>query len=360
MIPAELVAALVAGGVWTRSRAVAHALRLSTATARAHVLAVLAAEIADPGVLDLALAEAEKIESAYARAEVLLRLVPLDQARRPDLVRKTLHATADIAGEHQKAGAITDLAPWLTTVHTDTARKLAEDITTPHARARALTALGDRTGAMAAIHTISGEHDRADALACLTPHLPDAELPDALAVARAITGHHRVIAIAAVATRLPEREKALADLLNVPIPAPEQRAAVHTALARHLPAAVGPALAAVAAIDEPVARADALTNLAPLLTEPQLTDALCAIRSPQDHARCLTALAPHLPDRRQVVKRAHEAAAGIADAHDRAEALTRLVPLLPTAQRREALTAALAAAAEVPTDDSCRDLPAGL
>lgn len=377
-ISPELVAALVSGGVWTKARATAHALRLPTATARASVLAVL-------GDVPLALAEAEQIESAYARAEVLLKLIPLDADRRPDLVVKALRATADISGEHHQAGALADLAPWLTPAQLDTARALAEHITQPHARARALTALGNLTGALAAIRAISAEQERADALAALAPTLPSADLPAALAVAQAITGSHRLIAIAAVAAHLPERDRVLTSLLYTPIP--DHRAAVYTALARHLPAAIGPALAAVLALGEPDERGEALATLAPLLTEPQLTEALGTVESPHAHARCLTALArqlaepqptdaPHtveppqvharrptalasrLPERRQIVRRAHEAAMRITNADDRAEALTRLAPLLPAAPRRQALTDALRAATEVPAER--RDLPAGL
>ncbi|MET8758762.1 NACHT domain-containing protein [Lentzea sp. NPDC004782] len=339
-ISAELVAALVSGGVWTRARAVAHALRLPTATARAHVLAVL-------GAADLALAEAARIESAYARAEVLLKLIPLDPGRRPDLVAKTLRATADITGEHQRAGALADLAPWLTADQRHTALTLARHITQPHARARALTALGDHAGALAAVRAISGEKERAEALAALASHTPD--LPAALTVAHAITGPHRLIAIAALASRLPDRDEVLADLLTTPVP--DHQAEVYTALARHLPDAIAPALAAVT---EDPSRAEAL---APLLTEPQLTEAL-RTAGPQTRARCLTALAQRLPDPRRTLRRAHEAAREITDAHDRAEALTRLAPLLPAAPRRQALLDALAAATAVPPEN--RDLPAGL
>jgi hypothetical protein len=260
-IPAELVAALVTGGVWTQARAISHALRLSTATARAHVLAVLAAGTGAQDVLDLALAQAEQVTSPYPRAEVLLKLVP----HRPGLAAMALQAIAEVAGEHERAGAIADLAPWLTDL--GTARTLAEDLTNPHARARALTALGDRTGALEAVREISSEEDRADALAVLAPHLSDTELAEALAVAETITGHHRATAVTALTTRTPA------------------------------------------------------------------------------------------PDRKPA-REAREAAYAITDPHDRAEALTRLAPLLPVAQRREALAEALAAATA--PDDGGRDLPAGL
>ncbi|MFJ8964759.1 NACHT domain-containing protein [Lentzea sp. NPDC102401] len=260
-IPAELVAALVTGGVWTQARAVTHALRLPTATARAHVLAVLAAETGAQDVLDLALAQADKVTSPYPRAEVLLKLVPC----RPSLAAETLRAITEVAGEHERAGAIADLVPWLSDL--GAARTLAEDLTNPHARARALTALGDRTGALDAVRAISSEEDRADALAVLAPHLSDTESAEALAVAETITGHHRAAAVAALTTRTPA------------------------------------------------------------------------------------------PDRKPV-REAREAAYAITDPHDRAEALTRLAPLLPIAQRREALAEALAAATA--PDDGGRDLPAGL
>ncbi|SFR24780.1 hypothetical protein SAMN04488564_10866 [Lentzea waywayandensis] len=262
-IPAELVAALVAGGLWTQARAVAHALRLPTATARAHVLAVLAAETGDDDVLDLALAQAEQVTAPYPRAEVLLKLVP----HRRSLVPEALRTITDITGEHERAGAIADLAPWLSDL--GTARTLAEDLTSPHARARALTALDDQTGALQAIRAISGEQDRAEALAALAPRLSDPQFAEALAVADTITGHHRVAAVAALTQ---------ADALTTPDPTP--------------------------------------------------------------------------------VREALEAASAITDPHDRAEALTRLAPMLPIAQRREALAEALAAATA--PDDGGRDLPARL
>ncbi|HEX8866074.1 MAG TPA: hypothetical protein VF821_10505, partial [Lentzea sp.] len=356
-ISAELVAALVSGGVWTPARAVAHALRLGTSTARAHVLALIAAE--SPDVLALARAEAEKIESAYPRAEVLLKLIPLDEATRPELVEKTVHAIENVSGDHQRAGAIADLAKWLTPDQLVTARKLADGITHPRARAQVLTALGDTAGAMAAVRRISGEQERADALVALVPHLSRPELPGAMSVARAITGHHQLIAMAEVAARHPDRDSLLAALLNTPVERHHQ-AAVHTALAPHLPAAVATALAALPYIGEPAQHAEVLTKLGPFLTSSELTHALFGLASPHARVRCLTALAEHLADPRNDLSWALRMAGKIAEAHDRAEALTRLVPLLPRAERRRVLTDALTAATEVVDEDYDRDQPAGL
>lgn len=358
-ISAELVAALVSGGVWTRARAVAHALRLGTTTARAHVLALIAAESPDPDVLGLALAEAEKIEAAYPRAEVLLRLIPLDASHRPDLVAKALHATENISGDHQRASALADLVRWLTPDQLGAARWLAYGISHAGARAQVLTALGDRAGAMDAVRAISAEQQRAEALTALVPHLSDAELPEAVAVAQSITGHHWITAMAEVAVRLPERDRLLADLLKTPVD-PHHKAAVHAALAHHLPGAADSALAALVHVEGPARRADVLAMLAPFLGAHELSQELRDVGDPRAHVRCLTALAAHLTEPEKVLRRAHTAAIGIPDAHDRTEALTRLAPLLPAIPRRRALEAALIASTEVVEEEDGRDRPAGL
>jgi TIR domain len=402
-LPVDLVIALVANRVWTVARAVAHARRLPTASARAHVLAVLAGCLPEderPTVLDQALATATAIPSEYARAEVLLKLIPLVSYQRADLVAMALDAAIAIPGEHQRGETLADLAPWLSPDQLDAALAVAADIVGNRARARALTALAplapqDRRvaaldSAVAAASAICGEQDRAAALAELASRLSGAQLDRALAAACAITGHYRVTALAAVAVRLPSphRETALADALTsasaagadptadaepradalatlVPhlpaagavalaaalaIPAPTPRARVLIALARHLPAAAAHALAAVAAIGAATERADAFAGLAPHLTERQLVDALHMIpSSPHARARWLTVIAPHLPaDRREAaVRAAHRAANDTTGAPDRAEALTRLAPLLPAGHRAGALIAALAAATAV-------------
>jgi hypothetical protein len=382
-ISADLAAALLAGGVWTTARAVAYARGLPTASTRGHVFAVLAAHSPDHArreLMDQALAAADGIASPYARAEVLLMLIPVDPDRRTELVGSAWHATTAIAGEHQLAGAVAELAPWLAADQIHAARSVAAGITNAHARASALTALApyvrDQAAtladAMAAARAISGEQQRAEALADLAPHLSGAELTEALDVARAVTGHHRVIALAAVAARLPSPERdAVFDnalAMAVAVPAPAARAGVLAALARRLPDAVAHALTAVAALDGQDTGAEALIRLAPLLTERQLTDALRAFPSPRTHARCLTAHATHLPvgSREPAVRMAHRAAEAITDARYRAEALTRLAPMLPAPQRRDALVAALAAATAVATHGGGahrvdrRDQPAGL
>lgn len=358
-ISAELVAALVSGGVWTSARAVAHALRLGTTTARAHVLAMIAAESPDAGVLALARTEAEKIESPYPRVEVLLKLIPLDATARPDLVAKALHAAENISGDHHRACAIADLAGWLNRDQLGTARRLADEITHPPARAQVLTALGDETGALRAVSAISGEQERAEALTALVPHLAQRRLHRAMAVAWSITGHNRMIARAAVSLRLPERDMLLAELLKTPV-SPDHKAIVHAALAPHLPAAVDSALSAVADMGDPDRRADVLAELAPFLSWRQLSAALRDVKSPRARMRCLTAFAAHLAEPAEILRRAHSAAIMIPDAHDRAEALIELAPLLPTATRRRVLGEALVAATAVEEDEDGRDQPAGL
>ncbi|MFJ5989225.1 NACHT domain-containing protein [Lentzea sp. NPDC092896] len=300
-IPAELISALVTVGVWTQARAVTHALRLPTATARAHVLAVLAADTAAQDVLDLALDQAEQVIAPYPRAEVLLKLVP----HRPSLAAQALRAITDISGEHERAGAIADLVPWLSDL--GPARTLAEGLTTPHARARALTALGDRTGALTAVRAISSEEDRATALAALSGAEP--------AEARAT-------------------------------PAPPDRNQLREA---------------AYAIADPHDRAEALTRLAPLLPPAQrrevLTEALTAATAPDDGGRdlpagldwpgltatrsrpdTLTTMSACLKSRREPVvpqgthlDSALSRATANTDVRTRSRALSELVPHLSTA-----------------------------
>ncbi|MGW5054993.1 AAA family ATPase [Actinokineospora sp. NPDC004072] len=313
-VSAELAAALVAERVWTPERAVAHARRLPTASARAHTLAVLAAT--RPDLVDQAFAAADQVTFPYARVEVLLKLIPLAHDRRTDLVDHVLAAAAD----HPEVFA--DLAPWLSPDRLQVALSTASDIPHARARARALTALAPyvpeaSTGALAAIRAISAEHDRAEAITGLAPHLSDAQLSDALDIAAAITGHHRLPAMAALAgvdTVLPEAH-ALTDKNH---------------------------------------RADTLARLAPYLSVPQLRDAL-ALAVGDRRIDLLLVLARHL---REAAEPAFAAVSGIGEPSARATALTRLAPHLPAGRRRAALRAALAAATAVAPRK--RDEPAGL
>ena len=166
--------------------------------------------------------------------------------------------------------------------------------------------------ALAVIRTIGRESDRAGALTHLAPHLSESLLPEALEVARAIG-----------------RESDRAEAL--------------TGLAPHLPKSLLPeALEVARAIGRESDRAEALRGLAPHLPKSLLPEALEVARAIGDEryrAGALRGLAPYLP---KVIPEALEVARAIGDEIYRAEALTGLAPYLPESLLPEALEIARA------------------
>ena len=185
--------------------------------------------------------------------------------------------------------------------------------------------------ALAVIRTIGRESDRAGALTHLAPHLSESLLPEALEVARAIGRESdRAEALTGLAPHLPA--SLLPEALEVAkaIGRESDRAEALTGLAPHLPKSLLPeALEVARAIGRESDRAEALRGLAPHLPKSLLPEALEVARAIGDEryrAGALRGLAPYLP---KVIPEALEVARAIGDERYRAGALRGLAPYLP-------------------------------
>ena len=348
-----------------RRAVLAQALAAATATQgsfRAGALAELAPNLS-ADLLAQALAIATATATAQHRALALAGLAPyLPEADRRTVLAQALAAATATQGIY-RGMALVELAPHLPADLLAQALAAATATTQDHDRARTLAGLApylpeaDRPAVLAeALSTAANadpEFGRADTLAKLAPHLPADLLAEALAAVTAITiADYRASALAGLAPYLP------ADLLAEALAATAitdhyDWAVALTGLAPYLPEADRPAVLAqaltvAANIANDFYRANTLTKLAPYLPEADqpavLAQALTTAVSTSgaNLVRLLTDLGPHL----SADLLAEALAAAAADSHDfaRAEALTRLAPYLPEADRPVVLAQALAAA----------------
>ena len=117
--------------------------------------------------------------------------------------------------------------------------------------------------------------------------------------------------------------------------------------------------AALAIKDDPEAKAEALSEIAPRLPQPQQHDVLqqalqaaeCIV-NPQSKAQALIAIAPHLPasEQRAVLERALTAVDNLQDDSYKARALIAIAPHLPASEQRAVLERALTAADNLQDD----------
>ena len=207
--------------------------------------------------------------AAYLPAEILARLV----AARIWTIEQALAATALSPYPYGRAMSLAAVLP-----HLPEARRVAElrefFAWADGDRARALKALAVHVpaslmaDALRFAAEIELDGDRADALAALAPHLPAPMLPDALAVATAIDDStDRIEALGALLPRLEgaAREQALE--------------------------------AAFAALDGASVGDHYLSRLVAALAAAapeRVLDVACAIEDPDARAAALTALVPHL------------------------------------------------------------------
>ncbi|MEV0560988.1 hypothetical protein [Dactylosporangium sp. NPDC050588] len=348
-VPAHLVERLVAAGLWSAPRGVAHADRLS---------------------------------SPEGRAGLLNRLLPhLDPAERPAVAARILDGLAGSVGSY-RADQYTAMAAHLAPDELDRVIAAARTVDPPDHRARALAGVAPClpeprraevvAEAFASALLARYPSQRADALAAVAPHLSPAQLASARAAAGAVEeGEHRVSALAGVAAYLPEpdrtavlsgalatadalgdagaRARALSSLgpfaLDEALDAATATASA-TALDRLVPHLredqVEVAFAATLALDW-TDRAFVLRRLAPRLSPGQLDRALAAagdITSPRSRFDLYCTLAPSLPPQR--VARLLEAAGELRGDHDRRDAWSGLAPYAPEPAGRDALTRALA------------------
>jgi hypothetical protein len=286
-------------------------------------------------VVNEALASAWGMSSGLGRAEAVTVLAPCID---PDQLRTAL-VVAVSTDEESRAMGLVALAPRLGSADLAVALNVARSITHPGARAAALTALASQSqvrdedrpnviaDALLAAQAISSngsyryslrsphlsdpqragilapaevsipliaDSAQAEAIATLAPWLAPELIPVALATAEAIHGFARSAAVAALALRLPEAERA--DVLNR-----ARDAAIHLedgfpramALALLVPAlaahethqALQRALEATRVTSDPELQTTAMLNIAPGLTPEFLPAALeiCRLIRDEDH-----------------------------------------------------------------------------
>ena len=173
------------------------------------------------------------------------------------------------------------------------------------------------------------DNKQAEGLRAISPYLPPALLPEALAVARAIGDEYpRAGALIGLVSHLPE---VLPEALEVARATEDEyyRAEALIGLAPYLPEVLPEALEVARGIGDEYSRAEALIGLAPHLSESLLPEALEVARAIgfiEYRAKALTGLAPYLPE---VLPEALEVARAIGFIEYRARALTGLAPYLP-------------------------------
>ena len=361
-IPADLVVALVKAGMWTPSRAVAHARRLHAPPARALLLAALVPLLPDhlrPPAVAWALAAARD-PVTHITGDVLARIAPhltdvadavsiasrvrhggwraaaqaaiarrLDGQSRWSLLRDALDSAMSVAGEHDRAEAVRRILPDLPDDLVDDAVSAAAGTAPPRAAPR------PRIGALLKSTTADGsELARVDELVALIPTSSEDDLAEVLAAAAGISDlDSRAVLLTAVAARLPvgERPPVLAAALTAArtittAPAdpddafaaadhrtragvlagyalPDERT---TAVGHRPPPPLVRTLPEILAMTDPFRRARALASAAPGLTVAEVDVALSAAELLPEEARtrALTGLVPVLGSASQLARAA--------------------------------------------------------
>ena len=216
--------------------------------------------------------------------------------------------------------------------------------------------------ALAAAWEIENEQQRAAALVGLAPHLPELLLRETLAAAQEIEDERcRTEALAGLGPCLPEAERAqvLQEALVTARKSmgEEWGVAVLAKLAPHLPEAeraqvLRAALTAATELWHESMQARTLKRLAPHLPESLLREALSAAWEIEDEVCQYLALVELIPRLAQLgyPEQALAAAQEIQHEFGRAQALTGLAPHLPEAERAKVLREALEAARELKFD----------
>lgn len=354
-IPADLVVALVKAGMWTPSRAVAHARRLHASPARALLLAALVPLLPDrlrPPAVAWALAAARD-PVTHITGDVLTRIAPyltdvadavsiasrvrhdgwraaaqaaiarrLDGQPRRSLLRDALDSAMSVAGEHDRAEAVRRILPDLPDDLVDDAVSAAVGTVPPREMPR------PRIGALLK-HAAPGDDElvRIDELVALIPTSSDGELAEVLAAAAGISDlDARAVLLTAVAARLPigDRPPVLAAALTAArtiTTDPAGEANADEAANRRTRAGV---LAGYAVPDQ---RTTAVGHSPPPPPARTLSEIL-AMRDPFRRARALASAAPGLAVAEVEVALS---AAELLPEEARTRALTGLVPVLGSA-----------------------------
>lgn len=308
-LPPALLTALVRREVWTWAQALPYARRLPDPPARARALAELAAQ-SPPEQRDAALAEA-------------------------------LSAIRALPAEAETASAWIALAPQFPEV------LLAElpDLPPPALPALAAALSGEQRGALLAALAEWEAGPAHAVLISLSPYFDEAQVQQALLVARAWgRSAARDAARAHLAERLAALDCAEAALALLPqIGSEAHRAQALTASAPHLPAHFSDAALRLASgLRSRVRRLEALAGIAPCLPEAireqnqrQVLAEIGQVRSGPQRADILVGLAAHLSP--ALWPRVWEVVSDIGNVTARARALSDLAPHLPDAQWTEAL-----------------------
>lgn len=312
-IPNELEADIIAG-----------ALAIRAPVARARALTALAQALPDRiELVNLAAEAIAVISEEDERIEALTVFVPClfgqkDHGEYPQALTAALGIAVDFTRRPLRARALVALAPYLT----------------PDLQQEAL----------AAVHALPNERERATLLGELAPHLPSNMLVASLAVAHSMREQDaRVHALSILAHYLPDNQAraqtmldALAAASNLHNPFERVRALIGLAdvLPSHLQdQAYTNAVEATRLIENENARARALSllgqHLPPTLL-PRILDAAYELKDTQQRTNALSTIATRLQPSEQNIPVAHvlEAAAKLPFAYQRARAIISIAPCL--------------------------------
>jgi len=321
-------------------RAVDEIDRLNNDTHRCNALNTLAGYLL-PEIAERAIISAEGIQQPAERARAFTALArSLPSNLRPNLRVDALKTIQTIQDEDERAEALIAFAPHLEYI-TDSkqfatllecALEIVISIVRRPLRARALVSLAphltlDLQGeALAAVHSLNNERERAMLLGELAPTLPPEMLVASLAVAHGMQEQDaRVHALTILAHYAPEhaRDQTMLDAL---------------AAASNLPHHYERVIALAALIDV----------LPPHLKEQTYTNALETtrlIKNENARARALSLLGPHLPPR--LLSRALETAYQLSNPEQRFIALIGIAPHLPPDDNHTVFTALLSTVQEL-------------
>jgi len=357
----------------------AYSLVTTSTRFTAHDLTALASRLraADRApVAAAALTAAMRTTSVYLRVGTIAGLaayLPADQ--QAQVVAAAFADAARISTPADRHRAWAQLAPWLPDDLLAQALTDAATLTDPYDRAATVARLArgvpaqDRDEvlgtALEAVADANGFPRRwsfgPDVLVTLAPHLPPSLLDRAVEIASAITERHRQAqALAAVAPRLPEDQRAavLVRAADAALAASNEFGIAPTlrTLIPVLPdSLIGRVADAVNTLEEPTGLVLASAALAPRLPEtdraPALARALSAahtVTNPGTRADLLITLAPHLSDkdRAPLLTELPRTIQTIDRPHLRAIQSIRLAQLLPRGEREGMAAQALETAAQ--------------
>lgn len=277
------------------------------------------------------------IRHEFYRHRALLALIPSLAA---PLVPKAFTVVQEMEQERWKSEALMAIIPRLPAAMIPSALDIAHSLLEAGNRARVLQVLAMRLpeplqaevcrATLEATQKTTPLRWRADVLVALAPHLPDALLPEALALANAMKDRvERVRVLVAYAPRVPER-------------------------------ILGEVVSDTCAISDEWERANALIALAPVLPTSRIPEVLAAARmihSPQERARALMTLAGLVPASQQPRLYAEALAACRAIPSDSAcaVALCKLAAELPVTQQLEIYAEAFGAVRAIAVEEELRE-----